>query len=210
MSKEVITRRFESLVGESSAKNAPESVEEHIIQPDVPQEHHQQHNDTIESVVDLNDTSVRERANDFCLNFGETDTVPKIDLTNASFGDETDGKAEQDPRETVSEKQSNKRKRGATVNASEIEKYPNKKTKLTNNSNQHKCDECNFSTSSESDLRKHMQCHICCRWFCEKDAYYQHMGENHGIEFPFKCSLCADKFSDVEKWKSHENGCKLK
>lgn len=202
---EVISNSSKSVVDETLTINVNEQQQqkqnvsdiegEPIIQPNLPQEL-PPHNDTIDLVLDMSETMVR----DLISNLNGNVTFPNVEPTNELIENGPEDKAEQHPRKIVSQptqvNPTNKRKRRTSDSAARKSVgNPKKKPKL--------------AIMTHKRESHPSECEICGREFHTKSEFYEHM-TNHGRVFSFKCSICCEKFSNEENWKSHENGCKLR
>lgn len=76
---------------------------------------------------------------------------------------------------------------------------PNKKQKLTNNSDKH----INTLTNG-----KHThECKVCTKSFVRSQTLDKHMKIHEHKKISFQCSNCYHEFSREKAWKSHEYGC---
>lgn len=129
----------------------------------------------------LNSNEESKLAGDFCLNLERDGILVNIDLAGTSATNETEDRAQQNPKGKVSQsmkKQTNKRKleRGA--------KNSNKKPKVADTSKnvvQCKCKPCqaklighHYNTNSSSETNT-LECIICSRKFETEQEWYEHM-----------------------------------
>lgn len=140
-----------------------------------------------------------------------------------------------EPSNTLTNGVANNRKRRKMA----IPGNPNKKQKLTNNSDKHintarskvpkrqnsrkrkprqyECYLCKKSVHHKNHLQNHMRmhngkvyrCSKCYEKFNSAFGLRYHM-KKHADLYPFQCKRCRLVFSHRKKWNSHESRCKLK
>ncbi|XP_055304934.1 gastrula zinc finger protein xLCGF3.1-like [Sitodiplosis mosellana] len=112
-----------------------------------------------------------------------------------------------------------KKSAAQTGNISKANSFGDKRvsTEGKTNGKRHKCSLCEYVTTYESNLIRHMlkhtgerpfPCSVCQKRFTQKRNLQSHM-KTHVDEFLFSCSNCSQGFHRSEEKEEHETRCKV-
>lgn len=120
--------------------------------------------------------------------------------------------------ESQQPKQKRKRKTMNTTIVGNVKKKQKLNDTAVATAKQFKCDLCEYSTSTNRTLSRHMsshsnerlhQCYVCLTKFTARGNLNAHM-KKHGDMFAYQCSNCRLGFMQKMPWKLHEERCTAK